>query len=96
MVVVGFSHTNSGGSYWLSVDHLNRLRDAGWESDGCEWYKPFPTYADGIAEWEEITGQDPDAEGCECCGPPFTFYAMSPEDFAASMAPYDDDYEEED
>lgn len=28
-----------------------------------------------IAEWTAITGQDPDEEGCPCCGQPHSFYA---------------------
>ena len=29
--------------------------------------------AAAIAEWARITGQDPDAEGCPCCGQPHYF-----------------------
>lgn len=34
------------------------------------------SYEDAIAEWARITMQDPDAEGCECCGPPHYFSAL--------------------
>ena len=27
-----------------------------------------------IAEWQDIVGQDPDEEGCPCCGGPHSFY----------------------
>ena len=26
-------------------------------------------------EFQRVTGQDPDDEGCNCCGPPFSFSA---------------------
>jgi len=29
---------------------------------------------EAIAEWEEITGQNSEDEGCECCGRPHSFY----------------------
>jgi hypothetical protein len=29
---------------------------------------------EAIAEWESVTGQDADAEGCDCCGQPHSFY----------------------
>lgn len=32
------------------------------------------TYTEAIDEWETITGQDADAEGCSCCGRPHEFY----------------------
>ncbi len=28
-----------------------------------------------IEQWERITGEDADAEGCECCGQPHNFYS---------------------
>jgi hypothetical protein len=29
-----------------------------------------------IAEWEDITGQNPNATGCACCGEPHNFRAI--------------------
>lgn len=34
----------------------------------------FDTYADGVASWERLTGENADTVGCECCGPPFGLY----------------------
>lgn len=36
--------------------------------------KSFPSVQVGIKEWEKITGQKADVEGCNCCGAPHTFY----------------------
>lgn len=36
--------------------------------------KAFESPEEGIAEWERITGQDSNAVGCPCCGPPHNFY----------------------
>ncbi len=35
----------------------------------------FDSYADGVASWERLTGEDADTVGCECCGPPYRLYA---------------------
>lgn len=35
--------------------------------------KEFETPQEGIDEWAKITGQDPSAEGCNCCGQPHNF-----------------------
>lgn len=32
------------------------------------------TMADAIEEWEQITGQSADEEGCPCCGQPHGFW----------------------
>jgi hypothetical protein len=39
-----------------------------------------------VTEWERITGQDPDAEGCSCCGPPHYFHASEKEEETAEEA----------
>ena len=36
--------------------------------------KEFSSLEDARAEFAEITKQDPDDDGCECCGPPHYFY----------------------
>lgn len=35
--------------------------------------KEFPDADTGLSEWERITGQYADAEGCNCCGHPHSF-----------------------
>lgn len=35
--------------------------------------RPALSEEDAIAEWEQITGQSADDEGCECCGEPHYF-----------------------
>jgi len=37
--------------------------------------KEFPSFKEGIAEWEQVTGQDSSVLGCSCCGPPHSFGA---------------------
>lgn len=37
----------------------------------CE--KVFDTPQEGVAEWADITGQNPGDEGCNCCGNPHNF-----------------------
>jgi hypothetical protein len=32
------------------------------------------------AEWQDVTGQDPEATGCTCCGSPHSFCAYDAED----------------
>lgn len=39
----------------------------------CEASKEFSNVEAAIDEWEEITGKDPYAEGCSCCGAPHYF-----------------------
>lgn len=33
-----------------------------------------------IAEWQDATGQNPDDNGCNCCGQPHNFYAYDEND----------------
>jgi hypothetical protein len=43
---------------------------------GClakEASKEFNTADEGIEEWSDITGENPNSEGCNCCGPPHSF-----------------------
>lgn len=35
--------------------------------------KDFPSEEMCIEEWQTITGQNPNDEGCHCCGPPHYF-----------------------
>lgn len=34
----------------------------------------FESIDAAIAHWQSITGESANTEGCECCGPPYTFY----------------------
>ncbi len=51
------------------------------EKNGNRWlgalsttaFKFFPSVKDAISEWEEITGQNAEDEGCDCCGQPHNF-----------------------
>lgn len=36
--------------------------------------KEFGTREEAIEEWASVTGKDPHALGCECCGRPHEFY----------------------
>lgn len=42
-------------------------------------HKAFHSLNEGIAEWERITGEWSEDEGCECCGQPHYFYEFDPE-----------------
>jgi hypothetical protein len=81
---VTYDSSNSGGDWWLTTEDWKKLEDAGWI---VEWRKEpflgamadmaskeFDSIDDAKSEWEMVTGQDPDASGCDCCGPPHEFY----------------------
>jgi hypothetical protein len=36
--------------------------------------KEFDSEKDAIYEWEKVTGQNADDEGCACCGQPHNFW----------------------
>jgi hypothetical protein len=80
MEKVKFSENNSGGDWWLSKEQYEKLFKAGWKP-GTTAYddsirscsKDFETFSEAIEEWEELTGEDASAEGCDCCGPPYSF-----------------------
>lgn len=79
--VVEFSENNSGGSWWLSQSDYAALEEAGWEMgrrsyDGSIRGATRRGLSDdaAIEEWARITGENPDATGCECCGEPFHFF----------------------
>lgn len=82
MGYIKFSENNSGGDYWLTQKNYEDLMAAGWTGEGIN---PDNRY-DGrrlerrgvsrrvaLAEFWDITGWDPDEEGCNCCGQPFYF-----------------------
>jgi hypothetical protein len=83
MITLEYSSNNSGGSFWLSDEDWKNLEAAGWK---VEWQKAHflgtlatsasfecETPDEGIASFVAVTGQDPWAEGCNCCGAPHHF-----------------------
>lgn len=78
-----YSSNNSGGSFWLNDSQWYALEIAGWK---VEWRErslgAIATHASiqcateeaAIASWVAATGEDPNAEGCSCCGQPHNFY----------------------
>ncbi len=71
---------NSGGSDWHTEEQWQKLLAVGWHDDDGLW-KQFESEAQGMAEWQSIMNMDPDAEGCECCGPPHAFYTFTDEEW---------------
>lgn len=77
-----YSSNNSGGNWWLTDKNWKDLEDAGWEVD-WEKYRFLDALAtsasrnlpidQAIREFEEITGENANAEGCSCCGQPHYF-----------------------
>lgn len=39
-----------------------------------EAYKEFDSIESAISEWESITGENAEDQGCSCCGQPHNFY----------------------
>lgn len=82
-MTVRYSSNNSGGSWWLSDEDWHALEYVGWH---VEWRDRFLgalataatreglSFDEAVAEWERITGEDAEAEGCSCCGQPHYFY----------------------
>lgn len=83
---VKYSANNSGGHWWLSDEQWKDLEDAGWVVNWTEgrFLGALATSATrecmsekvAIAEWETITGEDSNEQGCSCCGRPHNFYAV--------------------
>jgi len=79
---VEYDSNNSGGGWWLSLDDWKALEKAGWEVEWAEFLGAPAERAvlecdslqDAIDSFEEVTGQDADAPGCDCCGRPHSFY----------------------
>jgi hypothetical protein len=84
MKTIVYSSNNSGGSFWLKDEDWQKLEDAGWTVEwkderwlgtlATEAKKEFRSMRLAIKEFEAITGQDADDEGCNCCGQPHNFY----------------------
>jgi hypothetical protein len=78
---VTYSSNNSGGNWWLNKEQWEKLKAAGWDISrpslgaiATDAEKEFNSIEEAIDEFMAITGEDPYAEGCECCGPPHSFY----------------------
>lgn len=81
--VIEYSSNNSGGDWWLDDEDWYALESAGWDVEwkGDRWLGALATRATreglsreaAIAEWESVTGQNADSEGCDCCGQPHYF-----------------------
>lgn len=61
-------HKNSSSSVFVDDDgrFLGAL--------ASKAFKKFSSLDEAIEEWEAITGQDAEEQGCECCGQPHNFY----------------------
>lgn len=40
-------------------------------------FKQFPSIELAIEQWALITGEDPEEQGCNCCGHPYEFTKMA-------------------
>lgn len=47
-----------------------RVKDETFEQYAHYGFKYFDSIEEAVREFEEITGQDVEEEGCECCGQP--------------------------
>lgn len=89
LFVVEFSANNSGGSWWLDADDWAALARAGWSVDPHRSFvgdvptratKSFESWSEDAAlrtakaDWEAAVKQDPEAQGCDCCGRPHNFW----------------------
>jgi hypothetical protein len=78
---VKYNSNNSGGNFWLSAEDWKKLVAAGWVINRKTYFGDDPgganryglTLREAIQEFEELTGQDAGAQGCNCCGPPHEF-----------------------
>lgn len=82
---VEYQHNNSGGFDWLTPTMWDDLVKAGWVVDnkfGNRIYSVIRhglSLHDAIVEWQKVTGLDPAAMGCNCCGRPHNFYEYDEE-----------------
>lgn len=71
---VMYDSNNSGGSFWIGEDDIQKMEAAGWVHSG---YMTWSLEADSVQsakdQWAALLGKDPDEIGCECCGPPHNF-----------------------
>jgi len=74
MKTVYFHENNSGGNWWLDSSQYKALEDAGWKVEDRHAEKEFNSEEEGVEEWERLTGEDSNTQGCDCCGRPYQFY----------------------
>ena len=76
---VRYESNNSGGYWWLTREDWTNLKKFEWAVDisNHSAEKEFQSIKDAIIDFEHITGQNADDEGCVCCGPPHYFYKVS-------------------
>lgn len=82
---VEYSSNNSGGVDWVTPEMWDKLIEAGWIVDtkfGGRIYsvnRHGLSLRDAIVEWQTLTGLDPAAVGCNCCGVPHRFMELNDE-----------------
>lgn len=81
-----YDSNNSGGRFWLKPEDWKALEKAGWEIDKRTFMgentaatRTGLSLEKAIREWEEVTEQDSNAQGCPCCGNPHNFYEVREE-----------------
>jgi hypothetical protein len=88
MHTIHLHQNNSGGYFWLSDEQFDALLADGWRvASGLNFggraaqdlLLDVPVADERAAitiaqiEFQRVTGEDPNAIGCTCCGPPFHF-----------------------
>lgn len=84
MKMITYNTNNSGGDWWLSDKDWTSLEKAGWKVKwledrflgalATEASKEFKNVEDAKEEFAKVTGQDPEANGCDSCGEPHSFW----------------------
>jgi len=55
-VYLEYSPNNSGGSFWHTDKQWQELIDLGWVDLGWRIIKQFPSFQDGMNEWQSMPG----------------------------------------
>lgn len=61
------------GKYALDGKGLPKRKKSQIDKNMKYAFKRFNSIDEAIEEFERLTGEDADAEGCECCGQPHEF-----------------------
>lgn len=61
------------GQYALDKKGLPKRKKPQIDKDTKYAFKRFDSIDEAIKEFEKLTGEDSDVEGCECCGKPHCF-----------------------
>lgn len=87
---VEYESNNSGGVWWLTSADWKALEAAGWEvrwlrvpqlgTPALKAVKRNATLVTATADFEQVTGANAADRGCDCCGPPHTFYLYPSDD----------------